>query len=78
MTKNIAIPVTPPRARPQADAWVASGSARGEGPPKHKRLTVDMDPALHARFKAHCAVHGLKMGNEVIAWIRRVLADTPS
>lgn len=71
MTKKVDISVRPPvRRAPAADAWVATSSAAAG---KLKRLTIDLDPELHARFKARCAMRGTKMVAEVVAMISRSL-----
>lgn len=71
MTKKVEISVRPPGRRvPAADAWVSTSSAAGG---KLKRLTIDLDPELHARFKARCAMRGTKMVAEVVAMISRSL-----
>lgn len=76
-----------PRPKPAApapaevDKWVES---RGRGveptpetpppPPKAeavKRLTVEIPASLHARVKAGCAAKGVKISDEVRAWLER-------
>jgi hypothetical protein len=43
-----------------------------EPPPrKRKRLTVDLDPDLHARFKIACAKRGVQMTDE----LRRLIEE---
>lgn len=33
----------------------------GDSPPKRKKLTFDLDPNLHRRFKQWCAGHDVTM-----------------
>lgn len=74
----------PPRTEPaaaQLDQWVAGRDAtaavpeaapRAERPMgKVARLTIDLTPELHARFKATCAMKGTRMIDEV----RRFIED---
>jgi hypothetical protein len=65
-------------ADPEAvDQWVAHGSApaavsspRLRAPRgKPARLTIDLPPELHSRFKAACAIHKTRMIDEVKALI---------
>ena len=58
-----------------ADAWVGDGApapaARKAAPAsKPARLTIDLPPELHARFKSACALQGTKMVAEVIRFIQ--------
>ena len=75
MTKKVDISVRPPgrRVPPVADAWVGSDATSSAAGGKLKRLTIDLDPELHARFKARCAMRGTKMVAEVVAMISRSL-----
>lgn len=41
------------------------------GPLRRKRLTVDLEPALHARFKIACAKRGVQMTDE----LRRMIEE---
>jgi hypothetical protein len=73
----------PPRADAagaQLDQWVAgkteaataADTSRPERTPgKLARLTIDLPPDLHARFKATCALRGTRMIDEV----RRFIED---
>ena len=62
---------TPQRPTDQADAWVRSDVTAKEAPGTGKaaRLTVDLPPELHARFKAACALRGTRMGEAVTRFI---------
>ena len=63
------------------DHWVAGGEGasvapdgappRPERPGKVARLTIDLPPELHAKFKSACALRGTKMIEEV----RRFIED---
>jgi ParG len=71
----------PPRIEPaaaQVDQWVAGGE--GAAPPENAprperpagkvaRLTIDLPPDLHAKFKATCALKGTRMIDEVRRFI---------
>jgi ParG len=71
----------PPRTEPaaaQVDQWVAGGEGaaapeiapRPERPAgKVARLTIDLPPDLHAKFKATCALKGTRMIDEVRRFI---------
>lgn len=70
----------PPRVEPAAaklDQWVAGGevSATPEAPRPERsavkvaRLTIDLTPELHAKFKATCALKGTRMIDEVRRFI---------
>lgn len=68
---------------PQAEAWIQQGRGGDTAPvaqpepearkPKVKpaRLTIDLDPVLHARFKAACAMHRTRMLDEVTHFIEQ-------
>jgi hypothetical protein len=61
--------------RKAVDDWVGGG-AEGEGTqPKVKlaRLTIDLDPELHAKFKAACAMRRTRMIDEVRSFIETYL-----
>jgi hypothetical protein len=62
-----------PQRKP-VDEWVervGGKSADPEPQPKIKlaRLTIDIDPELHAKFKAACAMRRTRMIDEVRAFI---------
>ena len=67
----------PPRTEPavaKLDQWVSGGE--GSAPPKPEkptgkmaRLTIDLPPELHAKFKATCALKGTRMIDEVRRFI---------
>ena len=67
----------PPRTEPavaQLDQWVSGGE--GSAPTKSERptgkmarLTIDLPPELHAKFKATCALKGTRMIDEVRRFI---------
>ena len=61
------------------DSWVEGAKTQDPAPPlarpkaapvgKIARLTIDLPPDLHARFKAACAIHRTKMVDEVTKFI---------
>jgi hypothetical protein len=56
--------------RQRLDDWVAgAGDAAAKPKPKAARLTIDLPPDLHARFKAACALNGTDMVTEVRTFI---------
>jgi hypothetical protein len=69
-----------PGARPlpaAAEEWVTkTGSAAAEAGPGHPptkpaRLTIDLPPELHTRFKTACAQQRTKMKEEVLRFIEQ-------
>ena len=72
MSKKIAMNVRPQVASAQADKWVNRQTSPVLGPTK--RLTVDIPENLHARFKAFCAMHKTKMGEEINSFIKKRIA----
>ena len=60
---------------PKVDQWV-SGEGQGSQPKaKPARLTIDLDPEVHAKFKAKCALRGTNMVEEVRSFIDSRVAD---
>ncbi len=56
----------------KVDDWVNRGGEAAEAPaPKVKpaRLTIDLHPELHAKFKSACALRGTNMVDEVRSFI---------
>ena len=70
----------PPKALQGVQEWVA-GAVAPEAQPaapevsgrlsgaKQARLTIDLPPQLHARFKAACAINRTRMVEEVTRFI---------
>lgn len=70
----------PSKAPQDVQEWVESATAP-EAPPaapeasgrlpgaKQARLTIDLSPQLHARFKAACAINRTRMVEEVTRFI---------
>jgi len=66
-------------AKAQLDQWVATGGidaaktlpAAGAEKKKLARLTIDLPPELHARFKSACALQGTRMIDEVKGFIEQ-------
>ena len=71
----------PPKASQGVQEWV-EGAAAPEARPvvpeapgrlpgaKQARLTIDLPPQLHARFKAACAMNRTRMVEEVTRFIK--------
>ena len=53
---------------PEASSAAAQASGRLAGA-KQARLTIDLPPQLHARFKAACAMNRTRMVEEVTRFI---------
>jgi ParG len=78
MTKKVTVRQPTERAAATTDAWV-SGTATGDRRPataatkteKPARLTIDLPPELHGRFKAACANNRTKMKDEVLRFIEQ-------
>ena len=73
MSKKITMNARPQVASAQADKWVGRQASPAPGPTK--RLTVDVPENLHARFKAFCAMHKTKMGEEINSFIKQRIAQ---
>ena len=70
----------PPKASQGVQEWV-EGAEAPQAPPaapkasgklpsaKQARLTIDLSPQLHARFKAACAMNRTRMVEEVTRFI---------
>src|SRR3954465_1475707 len=65
-------------AEQRVDDWVTGGgegtqqpAAVQEPPRPQRRLTIDLDAELHARFKSTCALRGTNMVDEVRDFIEK-------
>lgn len=60
--------------KPDANSWVANREAKAK-PEKQpmKRLTIDLPAEVHARLKAQCAMRGVKMSDEIRAFVEEKL-----
>lgn len=76
MSKKVAFGARPTGGGKPADAdgWVSDRvtEAAPVRPPM-KRLTVDLPADVHARLKAHCAMRGVKMVDEIRAFVEEKL-----
>ena len=67
----------PPKAPQSMEEWVEGATAPQAFPAaperipsaKQARLTIDLPPQLHARFKAACAMNRTRMVEEVTRFI---------
>jgi ParG len=57
--------------RKSVDAWVQGDEAKPKVKPA--RLTIDLDPELHAKFKAATALKGTNMVDQVRSFIESYL-----
>jgi len=78
-SKTVAFPTALRQPSAAADDWVSGGTGtqkpantevRKTGE-KMARLTIDLPPELHGRFKAACANNRTKMKDEVLAFIEQ-------
>ena len=67
----------PEKSTRDVESWVSGEEARAMAKPeqatpiagKVARLTIDLPPELHARFKATCALKGTRMIDQVRGFI---------
>lgn len=71
MAKKLTITTKPKKAPATADGWVESGQTNGD---PMKRFTIDVPQSLHRRIKAHCALRGTKMADEIRAMLEQKFA----
>lgn len=76
MGKKLAITAKPKRNAETADSWVGAGDTPAPAA-KPKRLTLDLDPALHTRIKAACAMEGTKMAERIRDMLEAEFPATP-
>lgn len=67
-------PRRPPAER-EIDAFVRDGAGTGGNGDASARLTVDLPRATHRRFKAACALAGVKMNEEIRALVEKRCAE---
>ncbi len=72
-TAGFTMPARPAPA--DVDSWVAGAPAPAPAPAgKLARLTIDLDPELHAAFKVACAIKRVRMVDiareAIAAWVR--------
>ena len=67
-----------PERRPaaQMDQWVAGAGEGAKPKAKPARLTIDLEPDLHARFKSTTALRGTNMVDEVRAFIEGYVSQS--
>ena len=66
----------PPLDKKARAAQFAQGEAKGRHPPRGVvRLTVNIDAALHRRFKVAAVSTGQTMGEMLEDWIRQNLGE---
>ena len=69
MAKKIEIGKKP--SKKNADTWIKEGGDKASTTGKSKRLTTDVDEALHRKIKVACAAKGLKMADEIRAILEK-------
>lgn len=76
MSKKV---LSKPQPRPAAergiDAFVRNGAGSDGKGGATARLTVDLPRETHRRFKAACALAGVKMNDEIRALVERRCAE---
>lgn len=70
MSKKVSMTARPAAVSPTADKWVNDTAPKSAAQGPMQRLTIDLDPDTHKRFKALCAQHGLRMNQEIRTLIR--------
>jgi len=68
MAKKLTITTKPKKASATADSWVESGKTEAD---QMKRFTIDVPQSLHRKIKAHCALRGTKMADEIRAMLEQ-------
>ena len=66
----------PSAGGPEVEQWV-TGTSEAPAPaekPRPARLTIDLDPELHLRFKSACVLRRTTMVDEVRAFIEKSVA----
>lgn len=67
-------PRRPPDQR-EIDKFVRDGAGTGGNGDGSARLTVDLPRATHRRFKAACALAGVRMNAEIVALVEKRCAE---
>ena len=76
MSKRIIMSARP-KANPGVDQWVETRepSKAAKKKIKPKRLTIDIDPALHTELKISCAKRGIQIADLLRGLIERDLRN---
>lgn len=73
MSKKISIPARA-KSDPDTDKWVGQSPTKTKTSGKRKRLTIDLDPALHRKLKLYAVQNEIEIVTLVRTFIEKTVA----